>query len=126
KLGITEVFSRQTPEQKTEHINTLQGQGEQVAMVGDGINDGLALVNANIGISLGQAGTDVAREAADITLMDKNLSKLPYLFALSDRTHRLVVQNISVASGIKALILLLALLAVSNMWMARSEERRVG
>lgn len=118
KLGITEVFSRQTPEQKTEHINTLQGQGEQVAMVGDGINDGLALVNANIGISLGQAGTDVAREAADITLMDNNLSKLPYLFALSDRTHRLVVQNISVAIGIKALILLLALFGLSNMWMA--------
>lgn len=117
-VGIAKAFSRQTPEQKTQHINALQAQGEHVAMVGDGINDGLALVKADIGISLGQAGTDVAREAADITLMDNSLTKLPYLFALSDRTHRLVVQNISMAIGIKVLILLLAMAGLSNMWMA--------
>lgn len=118
KVGIEHAFSRQTPEQKTQHIEALQAKGEHVAMVGDGINDGLALVKANIGISLGQAGTDVAREAADITLMDNSLTKLPYLFALSQRTHRLVIQNISVAVGIKILILILALFGLSNMWMA--------
>lgn len=118
KVGITKVFSRQTPEEKTTHLTAAQNQGQKVAMVGDGINDGLALAQANLGISLGQAGTDVAREAADVTLMDNSLSKLPYLFALSAHTHKIVLQNIGFAVGLKLLILVLALFGLGNMWMA--------
>lgn len=118
KLGIEQVFSRQTPEQKTQHLAQAQAQGKYVAMLGDGINDGLALAKADIGISLGQAGTDVAREAADVTLMDNSLNKLPYLFALSEHTHKLVVQNISFAVGLKLVILVLALLGMGDLWMA--------
>lgn len=117
-VGISEVGHRQTPEDKAHRIETLQLAGKQVAMVGDGINDGLALAKADIGISLGQAGTDVAREAADVMLMDNSLAKLPYFFSLSRRTHRLVVQNIVIAVGVKAVILLLALMGISHMWMA--------
>lgn len=118
QVGISKVFSRQTPEQKTAHLTSAQNQGYKVAMVGDGINDGLALAQANLGISLGQAGTDVAREAADVTLMDNSLSKLPYLFALSTHTHKIVLQNIGFAVGLKLLILVLALFGMGNMWMA--------
>ncbi len=117
-VGISEVYHRQSPELKAKHIESLQQQGKHIAMVGDGINDGLALAKADIGISLGQAGTDVAREAADVMLMDNSLAKLPYFFNLSKRTHRLVVQNISIAVGVKAIILFLALLGISHMWMA--------
>lgn len=117
-VGIKTVFSRQTPEQKTQHLSAAQEQGYKVAMVGDGINDGLALAKANLGISLGQAGTDVAREAADVTLMDNSLSKLPYLFALSEHTHKIVMQNIIFAVGLKLVILVLALFGLGNMWMA--------
>lgn len=117
-VGIDTALHRQTPEQKATFISQRQQEGKVVAMVGDGINDGLALAQANIGISLGQAGTDVAREAADVMLMDNSLSKLPYFFALSKRTHALVVQNISLAVGVKALVLVLALLGISHMWMA--------
>src|SRR5699024_12186621 len=72
----------------------------------------------NLGVSLGQAGTGVAREAADVTLMDNSLAKLPYLLSLSHRTHALVVQNITVAVGMKVIILMLALFELSNLWMA--------
>lgn len=117
-VGIREALHRQSPEQKAKHIEAMQNKGGYVAMIGDGINDGLALAKADIGVSLGQAGTDVAREAADVMLMDNSLAKLPYFFSLSKRTHRLVVQNISIAVGVKAVILLLALFGISHMWMA--------
>lgn len=117
-VGISAAHHRQTPEQKAERIAAMQKAGRHVAMVGDGINDGLALAKADIGISLGQAGTDVAREAADVTLMDNRLTKLPYFFSLSQRTHRLVMQNIIIAVGVKAMILVLALFGLSHMWMA--------
>lgn len=118
KLGINQIFSRQTPQSKAEYIQAAQAKGIQVAMVGDGINDGLALTQADLGISLGQAGTDLAREAAAITLMRNNLNQLPYLFNLAKRSHSLIVQNLSLALGIKLLILVLALFGLGNMWLA--------
>lgn len=118
KLGISQIFSRQTPQSKAEYIQATQAKGIQVAMVGDGINDGLALTQADLGISLGQAGTDLAREAAAVTLMRNNLNQLPYLFNLAKRSHSLIVQNLSLALGIKLLILVLALFGLGNMWLA--------
>lgn len=118
KLGISQIFSRQTPQSKAEYIQAAQTKGIQVAMVGDGINDGLALTQADLGISLGQAGTDLAREAAAVTLMRNNLNQLPYLFNLAKRSHSLIVQNLSLALGIKLLILVLALFGLGNMWLA--------
>lgn len=118
EIGIQQVFSRQSPQDKINHVTALQQQDNKVAMVGDGINDGLALVQADIGISLGLAGTDVAKEAADITFMDNSLSKLPYLITLSKRTHSIIQQNIGFAVGSKLIVLALAILGIASMWMA--------
>ena len=118
QVGIDEVHGDLLPEDKLQRIESKIGPGSVVGMVGDGINDAPALARADIGFAMGAAGTGTAIETADVALMDDDLRKLPRFIRLSRATHALLVQNIALALGIKAVFLVLTLMGQGTMWMA--------
>lgn len=118
KLPYTKAFSSLLPEDKTEIIQGLREKGERVMYVGDGINDGPSLVEANVGVSMGKIGSDLAIEKSDVVITDDSLSKLSTLFKISKKTRRVVYENIVFSIGIKLLVFLLAILGFANMYLA--------
>ncbi len=118
QAGIDEVRGPLLPEEKLSAIQELQATRGLTAMTGDGINDAPALAKADIGFAMGGAGTHTAMEAADIVVMNDDLRRLPETIRLSKRAHAVLVQNISLALGIKAVFLALAVFGNASMWMA--------
>ncbi|EAQ74773.1 ATPase, E1-E2 type:Heavy metal-(Cd/Co/Hg/Pb/Zn)-translocatingP-type ATPase:Heavy metal translocating P-type ATPase [Synechococcus sp. WH 5701] len=118
QAGIQQVKSNLLPQEKLEVMSNLQARYGSTAMAGDGINDAPALAQANIGFAMGAAGTHIAMEAADVVIMNDDLMRVPETIALSQRTFRILRQNIALALGIKALFLLLTLAGNATMWMA--------
>ena len=100
QIGITDYRANLLPEDKIKIIKELQDTGARVAMVGDGINDAPALVQANIGIAMGAVGTKAAMEAADIVLMQDKLEKIARARAISKRSFRTIKENIIVGVGV--------------------------
>jgi heavy metal translocating P-type ATPase len=100
QVGITDFRANLLPEDKIKIVKELQGKGAKVAMVGDGINDAPALVQANIGIAMGAMGTEAAMEAADIVLMQDKLEKIARARAISKRAFRTIKENIIVGVGV--------------------------
>ncbi|MFV0406151.1 MAG: heavy metal translocating P-type ATPase [Propioniciclava sp.] len=98
ELGITRVFAHVRPEDKSARVSTVQAEGGQVAMVGDGVNDAPALAQADVGLAIG-AGTDVAIASADVVLASDDPRSVVSLIQLSQRTYRLMVQNLWWAAG---------------------------
>ena len=118
EIGIDYVYSNLLPEDKLNLLDTIRNKFGEVAMVGDGINDAPALARSNIGIAMGAAGSDVAIETADIALMQDDISKLPYLFALSNKTMGVIKQNISIAILVKLLCVILAIMGLITLMMS--------
>ena len=118
EIGIDYVYSNLLPEDKLNLLDTIRNKFGDVAMVGDGINDAPALARSNIGIAMGAAGSDVAIETADIALMQDDISKLPYLFALSRKTMGIIKQNISIAILVKLLCVVLAIMGIITLMMS--------
>ncbi|HHV4505317.1 heavy metal translocating P-type ATPase [Klebsiella pneumoniae] len=117
QAGIDRAQGNQLPDDKLREVEQLSRNGK-VGMVGDGINDAPALARADIGFAMGAAGTDTAIETADVALMDDDLRKIPTFVRLSRATAQVLMQNIVLALGIKAVFLVLTFTGHATMWMA--------
>jgi len=96
QVGIREVLAQMLPQEKVARVRELQRQGRRVAMIGDGINDAPALMQADVGLAIG-AGTDIAIEAADVVLVGERLTAAVDAYHIARRTHGKTVQNLSLA-----------------------------
>ena len=118
KIGKIAVIARSTPSVKLKVVEALKASGAVVAVTGDGVNDAPAIKHADIGIAMGGVGSDAAIEAADVVLMDDQPTKIAVAIRIARRTTRIVRQNIVFALAVKAIVLILAAIGVSNMWEA--------
>ena len=117
QVGIDHVIANVLPDEKSDNITRLQKEGRQVAMVGDGVNDAPALVTADIGIAMG-TGTEVAIEAADITILGGDLSLLSQTINISQLTMRNIRQNLIWAFGYNIAGIPIAALGLLAPWIA--------
>ncbi|MGN0601129.1 MAG: heavy metal translocating P-type ATPase [Oscillospiraceae bacterium] len=121
RLGMDLVYSQLLPADKVDKVEQLlkeKPDKKNLIFVGDGINDAPVLTRADIGIAMGGIGSDAAIEAADIVLMDDNPLKIAEAIDISQKTLRIVRQNIIFALSVKAAVLILGALGIANMWAA--------
>ena len=117
QAGVDQIIAEVLPEGKAEEVKKLQAQGKKVAMVGDGINDAPALATADIGMAIG-TGTDVAMEAADITLIRGDLNSIPDSILMSHKTMRNIKQNLFWALAYNSIGIPIAALGFLAPWLA--------
>ena len=127
ELGLDKVYTDLLPQDKVtkveELLSDLEKQGtekkrKRLAFIGDGINDAPVLSRADVGIAMGSMGSDAAIEAADVVIMDDDLTKIPTTIKIARKTVKIATQNIVFALGVKLAILLLGALGIANMWAA--------
>jgi cation-transporting P-type ATPase C len=112
RMSMDRFESEQMPEDKARTVVEIQSEGSKVVMVGDGINDAAALAYADVGIAMGQTRTDIAMEAADITISGDNPMMIPAVFKLSEKTMGIIKQNFATTIGINTVALALSSLKI--------------
>lgn len=117
-LGISHAYGDLLPDGKVLHLQNVKKAGERVAFVGDGINDAPVLALSDVGIAMGGLGSDMAIETADVIIQTDQPSKVACAMRIGRYTRRIVHQNIALALGVKAVVMLLGLLGFANLWMA--------
>ena len=117
-LGISNAYGDLLPDGKVLHLQNVKKAGERVAFVGDGINDAPVLALSDVGIAMGGLGSDMAIETADVIIQTDQPSKVACAMRIGRYTRRIVNQNIALALGVKAVVMLLGLLGFANLWMA--------
>ena len=117
-LGISHAYGDLLPDGKVLHLQNVKNAGERVAFVGDGINDAPVLALSDVGIAMGGLGSDMAIETADVIIQTDQPSKVACAMRIGRYTRRIVNQNIALALGVKAVVMILGLLGFANLWMA--------
>ncbi|MDD7022738.1 MAG: heavy metal translocating P-type ATPase [Aeromonadales bacterium] len=117
-LGMSEVLAEQLPRDKLRNFEAFKRAHGTAGFVGDGINDAPVLASSDVGIAMGQFGSQAAVEAADVVVMNDDLSKIPQAIRLSRRTYALALENMWLSIAIKLGILILGALGLANIWLA--------
>jgi Cd2+/Zn2+-exporting ATPase len=121
KLGINKVHAELLPHEKVEHLEKLvknRKKNDNIVFIGDGINDSPVIARADVGIAMGETGSDAAIEAADVVIMTDELERLPEAIRISRKTKTIVYQNIALAMIIKVIVLFLGAGGLASMWEA--------
>ncbi len=118
KLGITNAFGDLLPEDKVHKVKEIKARNETVAFVGDGVNDAPVVALSDIGIAMGGLGSDATIETADVVIQDDKPSKIPMAINMGKQTKKIVWQNIALAFGVKAIVLVLGAGGLATMWEA--------
>lgn len=118
KLGISTFFGDLLPEDKVNKVMEIKARNETVAFVGDGVNDAPVIALSDVGIAMGGLGSDATIETADVVIQDDKPSKIPMAINIGKQTKKIVWQNITLAFGVKAIVLILGAGGLATMWEA--------
>ncbi len=118
ELGLGSAFGDLLPEDKVRHLQEIKSRGGAVAFVGDGVNDAPVVALSDVGIAMGGLGSDATIETADVVIQDDKPGKIPVAIKIGKQTKRIVWQNIGLAFGVKAIVLILGAGGLANMWEA--------
>ena len=119
EAGADDYSASLLPEDKQRIINeTREAHTGKVAFVGDGINDAPAIAASDVGVAMGTLGTDIAMESSDVVIAGDSLSKLPEAIRLARKVRQVVIENVSFALGIKALVMILGAFGIASLWAA--------
>ncbi|HLU80853.1 MAG TPA: HAD-IC family P-type ATPase, partial [Flavobacteriaceae bacterium] len=118
ELGIDKAYGELLPHEKVAKVKKIKNSIGKLAFVGDGVNDAPVIALSDIGMAMGGLGSDAAIETADVVIQDDMPSRIPMAIDIGKQTKKIVWQNISLAFGIKMLVMILGAMGLASMWEA--------